>query len=220
MQGMDGSKLPNAIITVTTIGQLIERVCSEAQTNISLILCCTRTELFEALLSHVVLGTDAVGIDELGVADAPSPLIEPTLRLLAKGASTRMFFCPSIQQFRAIISTLPMQETAKAAEPLKLIVVDMLALHHGTSENTVQGLSRSFAMLASLAHRKLFQTELVECIDPHDIESPQKGSRLWDAEVPLLSGSVKIGQAGQGWAVRRITVRTFAERWFVFNTTP
>ena len=50
----------------------------------------------------------------------------------------------------------------------------------------------------------------------NDPTNPNRGSRLWDAQVPLLSASVKLGQDGSRWGGRATSIRRIAARWFTF----
>ncbi|KAK5939178.1 hypothetical protein PMZ80_008481 [Knufia obscura] len=223
--------------TPNTIGALLEGFCTNAQQHTTIIACCRRSRFFEQLALHALPSTEVleepgfqqprpdmdgppVGDAEEPVASskhASPPLLQPTLRLLATSLNTNIVFCSSIPSFRAYVSTLPLRSTGSPNTLSQVIIVDMLALHHGTSEFTIQGLSRTFAMLASVNNQLGGEMQLVECNDFHDPIDPQRGSRLWGAEVPLLSGSVKIGEAGQGWASRTTSIRSFAERWFQFE---
>lgn len=92
----------------------------------------------------------------------------------------------------------------------------MLALHRATPDFTVQGLSQTFALLASVNKSIGGEMELVECDDLGATRNSLKGSALWQEEVPLLSGSIKIKEEGQGWANLKTSVRSFAERWIEF----
>lgn len=60
--------------------------------------------------------------------------------------------------------------------------------------------------------------ELLECTDENDALGTGGPSSPWNAEVPLLSGSIKIGDAGQGWARRTVSINRFAGRWFDFES--
>lgn len=58
---------------------------------------------------------------------------------------------------------------------------------------------------------------LVECKNFHDLDDPNRGYSLWDTQVPLLSGSVRLGGNGADWAGRAISVKMIASRWFEFE---
>ena len=58
---------------------------------------------------------------------------------------------------------------------------------------------------------------LVECKDFHGVHDSTRGYDLWSAQVPLLSGSVRLGGDGVNWAGRAISVRKIAGRWLRFE---
>jgi len=229
---MDRStSLPLIETTAKTIGGLIEDLCINLQATTIIIACCTRSRFFEQLALHASPTSEHLDDqrhEQQSTNEAvnehnetarqnpskhnPTSLLRPTLRLLATSLHTNIVFCPDIPSFRAYVSALPFRDTPSAT-----VIVDMLTMHHGTSEFTIQGLSRTFAMLASVNHRLASGMQVVECNDVLDPTDVHRGVRLWNAEVPLLSGSVKIGEAGQGWASRTTNIRTFAERWFQFQ---
>jgi len=228
--------LPVVKSTAKTIGAFVEDFCTTDQRSTTVVVCCRRSRFFEQLAlqaqsrsgaseerrpqnlrpdTHTATGDEVEGT-QVFPEHVSLPLLQPTLRLLATSMSTNIVFCSNIPSFRAYVSTLSLREKDEEKRS-KVIVVDMLALHHGTSEFTIQGLSRTFAMLGSVNHQIGGEMQLVECNDFHDPGDPQRGSRLWIAEVPLLSGSVKIGEAGQGWASRTTSIKSFAEKWFQFE---
>lgn len=232
------TSLPVVTSTPKTIGVLIQDFCTSAQPITTIVVCCRRSHFFEQLVLHT--SSILESIEEHGLqqhhpeADAPpgdnsaeqprspkhilAPLLHPTLRLLTTSLKTKIVFCSSIPSFRAHVSTLPLRANEDRDKPSKVVIMDMLALHHGTSDFTIQGLSRTFAMLAAVHRQMPGEMHLVECNDARDPSDPQRGPRLWNAEVPLLSGSVKIGEAGQGWASRTTSIKSFARRWFHFDS--
>lgn len=159
---------------------------------------------------------DGVSADEAGSAAGTHRLLLPTLQLLAVSQHVRLIYCPSIPSLRARLATYSRQQEDTPGSS-RLFMVDMLALHHGTSEFTLQGLSRTFSSAVSAANATSSDLTLVECKDARDPTHPDRGSRLWDTQVPLLSGSVKIGLEGSRWSGRALTIRRIASRWFVFR---
>ncbi|KAK5314472.1 hypothetical protein LTR70_007187 [Exophiala xenobiotica] len=137
-----------------------------------------------------------------------TPLLQATLRLIATSLHTNIVFCPDIPSFRAYVTTLSFREVHQSDTSSTTVIVDMLAMHHGTSEFTVQ---------ASVNHQMAGEMQIVECSEFLDATDLQRGTRLWNADVSLLSGSVKIGEAGQGWASRTTNIKAFAGRWFQFQ---
>ncbi|KAJ9658405.1 hypothetical protein H2198_003689 [Neophaeococcomyces mojaviensis] len=233
------SQLPIVSNTLKSIGALIDDLCTGSDArDTTIVACCSRAFFLEQLLAYVhrinVLAPPKDGAENsdnddqdvskamysnLEVAMPSTPaLLQPTLKILAMSSRTKLVFCPSIPSFRGYMSTLPARPSPQTNDPQpKVVVLDMLALHHGTSEFTVQGLSRSFSLLALVNHSVGGNMQVVECIDDDNPSDNERGPRLWNTEVPLLSGSVKIGEAGQGWATRTISIRKAAQRWFHFK---
>lgn len=145
-------------------------------------------------------------------------LARPTLNFLKAAQKVRLVYCSNLLRFRAFLTTLPIDNDDEigAEAPARIVIVDMLALHYGTSEFTIQGLCRSLAMVASVQHDIQCHVELVECTDVRDSADPGRGHPLWDTQVPLLSSSIKIGDIGKQWASRSTKIRDFADRWFDF----
>lgn len=144
--------------------------------------------------------------------------LTPTLRLLAASRAISLTYCPTIPTLRAWLSTYSARRDMQDADAPHLVIVDLLALHHGTSEFTLQGLSRTLAAAVSAAQATRSHLTLTECKDVRDPSNPDRGARLWDRELPLLSASVKIGQEGSRWVGRSVTVRKIAARWFTFES--
>ncbi|RMD45114.1 hypothetical protein DV735_g118, partial [Chaetothyriales sp. CBS 134920] len=143
-----------------------------------------------------------------------SSVLTPTLGLLAASQSVKIVYCPSLPVLRAYLA----KYTASTdAYQHRLEVLDLIALHHGTSEFTLQGISRTLASLVSAACHSRADLRLVECCSVDDPANPFRGPRLWEAEVPLLSGSIKMGEEASRWGRRGISVRKIASRWFSFQ---
>lgn len=145
-------------------------------------------------------------------------LMTPTLRLLAASRAISLTYCPTIPTLRAWLSSYSPRRTTQGADAPHLVIVDLLALHHGTSEFTLQGLSRTLAAAVSAVQGTRSHLTLTECKDIRDPLNPDRGARLWDRQLPLLSGSVKIGQEGSRWVGRSITARKIAARWCAFES--
>ena len=224
---MNRSKaFPVATNTRKTIGAFIEDTCADFQHSLTIVACWRRSRFLEQLAlyaSSITELSDSLASDDAEASQAltrnsPTSLLQPTLRLLATSLNTKIVFCSTIPSFRAFVSTLVLRESQSRDRSSQVVIVDMLALHHGTSEFSVQGLSRTFAMLSSVNHDIPGEMRLVECDAIEDPSDPQRGTKLWNTEVPLLNGSVKIGEAGQGWASRTTSIKSFAARWFQFDS--
>jgi hypothetical protein len=98
-----------------------------------------------------------------------------------------------------------------------LVILDMIALHVTTTEFSAQGLSRTFATSAESASRAKMDLMLCECTNAVDTMSADWGSKLWDTQVPLLNGSVRIRGEEGNWGGRGISIKQVAQRWFDFD---
>lgn len=225
--------LPSIRLETLSIGQFTEEVCEQGLA-ITLIACCSRSYFLEQLVEHTQpdlhapeddyeppserpADADEEGDESLKLPPRKNPLLLPTIKLIAASSHVKLAFCPTIPIFRAYLSTLPVRAASDDTRPPKIVILNMLAVHHGTSEFTVQGLSRSFSMIASMNHVFRGRVELLECTDNDDLLGTGGSSNPWNAEVPLLSGSIKIGDAGQGFARRTVSISRFADRWFNFE---
>lgn len=148
-------------------------------------------------------------------------LSSASLWILNASQYCRLVFCPSITALRGYLSgcvsssAMPIPLTGpRCSEKGQLIILNLLRLHHGSSEFTLQGLSQTFATAVSAAHRTNRPLQLVECKDIGDPADPNRGPTLWHAEVPLLNGSIKIGEGGASWGRRTISTMKIASRWF------
>jgi hypothetical protein len=146
------------------------------------------------------------------------PFMTPTLRLIAASRGVNLIYCPTIPVLRAWLSTHTTASALQTTADSHLIIVDALALHHGTSEFTLQGISRTLAAAVSAAHGTRSRLTLIECKDIQDPSNPDRGHRLWDQQLPLLNGSVKIGLERSRWAGQSLTIRKIASRWFSFES--
>ncbi|ETN42125.1 uncharacterized protein HMPREF1541_04066 [Cyphellophora europaea CBS 101466] len=208
--------------------ELIQDLTREHRpTPTNLIVCISR----EDFLHHLALQVQHHSADATSSQAEPHPgagkglpesqphahhFLTPTLRLFAASKHVKLIYCPTILVLRGYLSSYNADSVPQSVPASRLIIVDLLALHHGTSEFTLQGLSRSLATAVSAAHAAGQELLLTECRDIRDQSHPDRGSRLWDRQVPLLSGSVKIGLEGSRWAGRSMTIKAIASRWFTF----
>lgn len=210
--------------------QFLDYVLHNHTPPTSIIICSTREVFIEQLfptLTPIREEQDSTEMREEEPHQSNNAnlehLVSPTVRLIAKSRTVEISFCPELAHLRASLSVLraPQFETelvpprSDACRPL-LAVLNLVALHHGTSEFSAQGLSRTFALAAETASREGLQLILSECRDVLDQENPDRGARLWKTPVPLLNGSVRIGGTGSGWAGRTVNVEGVARRWFEF----
>ena len=205
------------------------------QTPTTLIICWSRKVFFTQLLTQILqFNQNQSSVQEIPSSQpedsneepdeephpaARHPFLTPTLKLLAASSHIQLIYCPTVPTLRAYLSSISCTpiSTTNPSTKRTLLILDLLSLHHATSENTLQGLSRTFSTAVSAAHRTHSHLTLLECKVITDPSNPHRGSQLWDQEVPLLSGSVKIGADGARWAGRSITIRKIARRWFTFE---
>ncbi len=195
--------------------------------NTTLIICSSKKQFLQQLIPFLSAPqpTEAVASDvdvdaeaeEKHQSERPHSLLEPTLLLMSVSKATKLAFCPTINTLRAYLSSLATLDQTKSPPQASLIIVDLILLHHATSEYSVQGLMRSLASAVEAATRNQADLQLCECRDVHDLENPDRGPRLWDAQVPLLSGSVRLRGEDAGWLGRMISVRAIVRRWFDFE---
>lgn len=232
---------PRVHMKPASIGEVVEHALEDGEA-ITIIACCLRSHFLAQLVEHTqrqdVIGAEGGGPptstsrvaaegdedededEQFVVSQVPRThrLLHPTLDLLAASSRVKLAFCPTIPTFRAYLSALPVRAGGDGARASnRVVIIDVLSLHHGTTEFTLQGLSRSFSLIASVTHACGVEVELFECADSFGEPGSQDGPLSWNAEVPLLSGSIKIADAGRGWASRTTTISEFGNRWFTFE---
>ena len=212
---------------------LLEHLIDNHARPATLAICSTRKD-FLAQIAPVILtprpqeippSQESFNNDDPTPKSNPLPhrLLIPTLQLLARSRTIKLVYCPSIDTLRAYLSSYAApvvvpESTSSVSSPKPLLaILDLVLLHHATSEFSVQGLMRTFASAVEAANRNSMDLLLCECKDIHDRTNPSRGPRLWDMDVPLLSGSVRLGSGGSSFAGRMVTVRRVAGRWFSFE---
>ena len=193
----------------------------------TMIICSTRADFLDQI-TPVILRPQPTEIpasqesldeqfEEPTSATLPHRFLVPTLQLLAVSRTIKLVYCPTIDILRAYLSSYVSTVTTTNSPPITqplLLILDLVLLHHGTSEFSVQGLMRTFSSAITAASRNSMSLQLCECRDFHDPRNPNRGPRLWDADVQLLSGSVRLGA---NFAGRTVSVRRIASRWFTFE---
>jgi hypothetical protein len=195
----------------------------------TLVICSTKKQFLEQMIpflsdhhpDHTAASEGRADAEEKHESERPHSFLDPTLQLISRSKTIKLAFCPTIDTLRAYLSTFNVTATdqakAKSSPRAWLLIVDLILLHHGTSEFSVQGLMRSLASAVESAARNHVDLQLCECRDIHDLQNPDRGPRLWDVQVPLLSGSVRLSGEDAGWAERMVAVRTIAGRWLEFD---
>ena len=211
------------------VAQMLHDMLLSEYTSIKLIICTKRETFLKQALAcpdSIVRSDIGNSPDENGVPLAehtPDKAISPftsTLGTIAGARKIRMAYCPSIDSLRAYLSTLsysPHSEQLRDSRNSLLHVIDALSLHFGTSEFSAQGLSRTLALAVEVAARLKMPLVFSEVGDPHHPGSAYRGSKLWNAEVSLLSDSVRLGAGSDSWTRTSIPVKSVARRWFHFS---
>lgn len=217
--------MKRVVVYYDTAPELLEDQLRAQHGNTTLIICSSKKQFLQQLSPFLSVHqpTQAAACEEDTEPEdthqnqQPHLLLEPTLQLMSISKATKLAFCPTINTLRAYLSSLRILDHTKSAPPASLMIVDLILLHHATSEFSMQGLMRSLASAVEAAARNKADLRLCECRDVHDLENPDRGARLWDAQVPLLSGSVRLRDEDAGWSGRLISVRAIAGRWFEFE---
>lgn len=188
----------------SSLGAVLNEISQRSFAQYCVIACCTKEHFTRQILEY---DTDEPELS----------FLLGTLRQLSISENIQMAFCPDIQVLRAYLVALPFAPSSQDIE--RVIVLDMLALHSSTSDFTVQGLSQTFAIVATTNRLMRGSMELIECSHLGNAENVVKGAGSWEEQVPLLSGSIKIADIGQGWANQTTSIKSFAGRWFTFDNT-
>ncbi|KAH8705501.1 hypothetical protein BGW36DRAFT_285067 [Talaromyces proteolyticus] len=213
------------------VADLVDYLLYDSSRPTTLIVCSTRAKFLEQLAASVSKrireSQDQISSEEpLHSLEAnresiqsrpPDPLLTKTIGILANSRSVRLVFCTSLEHLRAYLSSLGTglrkgsagQDTARGT---RIVVVDLVALHYMSTEFSAQGLLRTLALAVETAARITSSLVLCECEDAMVARNPNRGQRLWDLHVPIVSGTARL-QDG----VRQITVKQVAQRWFRFE---
>ena len=189
----------------------------EGNSDTHLIVCATRSEFMVQLTAAI--RSRRVDPDTARSHD----LLTKTIGLLARSSKIQLAFCPSLESLRAYLAVFdPAVGAATGNKTLShdrqlLVVLDMMALHMTTSEFSAQGLSRTLASAVEASSRVGMDLRLYECMDALDSSSAARGRKLWDANVPILNGSVRMRMDQSTLGGRGVTVRRVAERWLEFD---
>lgn len=205
--------------TVTFCGlvtDLLQRLL-ESSTGTEVLVCGTRTE-FLVQLSAAIRSQRA---DENSTSQ--HHLLTKTIGLLANSSKIQLTFCPSLESLRAYLAVLgwtgreSLEARQQSSTQQTIVILDMIALHAPTTEFSAQGLSRSMAAAVESACRAGLDLVLCECTNAVDPTSARWGDRLWDMQVPLLNGSVRLRGEEGNWGGRGVSVKQIAQRWFEFD---
>lgn len=189
----------------------------ELDTGTQLVVCGTKIEFLVQLSAAISSQrTDAS-------TTLRHDLLTKTIGLLAQSRRVRVTFCPSLESLRAYLAVLGRtgwESTGAENQVLtaqSLVILNMIALHASTTELSAQGLSRTLAAAVESASRAALKLILCECANAVDPSSTQWGGGLWDMQVPLLNGSVRLRSEEGRWGGHGVPVKVIAQRWFDFD---
>jgi hypothetical protein len=224
--------MTRTIANFTFATELLEDLIDDDLPQDTTLVICSTKRAFLRQIAPSILKPQAQEIpasqegldeDEGPQETLPHRFLVPTLGLVAAARALKLAFCPTVKSLRAFVSTFTastqLSSVVDSDVNRSLVVVDLLLLHRNTSDFSAQGLSRTFASVVEAASRNGVDLRLVECKDFHNVHDSNRGYDLWAAEVPLLSGSVRLGGNGVNWAARAINIHTIASRWFRFEET-
>ena len=192
-----------------------------------LVICSPREEFLDQILSgqrerqdnlratQHPDGDEGEEAQNDGASVSGLDFLSPTLSALSTSRFIKLVFCPTVSSLRGYFSSRsPISISTTSYKTTDLIILNLVTQHHSSSEFTFQGLSQTLATIVSASTRMGQVVQLVECKDAKDPANAVSGSALWNAEVPLLSMSIKIGEDGARWGRRTVAVHKIASRWF------
>jgi hypothetical protein len=220
---------PRVIRFEDSIADYISHLLGYHAVTITLVVCSTRDRFLEQLWACVCTSQPWApqsdhfeqhnGSDPpLGPVDQMHPLLNRSLGLISRSRRVKLVFCPTVDNIRAFLSILHVDKhglegTGESKHRGMLAILDLIALHHMTTEFSAQGLSRTLAIAVEAAANQGVNLMLTECMDAVD-KTLERGERLWHMHVPLLSDAVKIGDSRHTHPGRSVSVKRVAERWF------
>lgn len=199
--------------------------------SILVIICSTRDQFLEQLFIAVNNN------DNNDNNDNGKDLLTRPIGLIAISSTVKLIFCPTVESFRAYISSSRLRQALSSQCQQKknqkekqkekknqndqqrptLMILDPLGLHYLTPEFSAQGLSRTFASLVEAAARVGAELILSESLDAVAFHGGGLSRHaLWYADVPLLSGSDAQGLGGDNNIGRGygVPVKWIVQRWF------
>ncbi|EEQ30851.1 hypothetical protein McanMca71_002080 [Microsporum canis] len=230
-----------SIAIFDSVVEFIQHLLQSDASTVTLISCSTRDAFIEELYADIQAqsltrerfgstraeenGGEAAEEDEKEDTENHHWLLSNTLDLISRSQRVKLVFCPAIEHLRAYLGCAfrvrKNQDGQEGGSSLYqgsavLAVVNMVSIHSSTVEFSAQGLSRTSALAVEAATREGVELVLCECKPVHDGDEAERGSRIWDAQVPLLNSmtrSVREGLSG----VKTVRVKQIMKKWFRFD---
>ena len=167
------------------------------------------------------------------VSPQTHPFLIPTLHLIAKSQSISLAFVPTLPHLRAYLAAYP-SLPAKSEYPLPIVtrpgfqtpllaIWGLAGLHRSTIDHSAQGLSRTMAAAREAAvagQQNLVLAEQNLQIGRDDGEDVNdENMRIvdpWQEQVPLLSGTIRIGGDERERIGRTCEVGSIVAKWCKF----
>ncbi|KAK2882647.1 hypothetical protein FQN49_000121 [Arthroderma sp. PD_2] len=228
-------------ISDSIVGFMQYLLRSNAST-ITLLSCSTRDAFIEELCANTALEPeqprspgpeDVQDPSEEAIADDEGEssienrhwLLSNTIDLISRSQRVKLVFCPSVEHLRAYLggrfrNRKNLHEQGANGNLYQgtpmLAIVNMVSIHSSTAEFSAQGISRTSALAVEIAAREGVELVLCECKSVHG-GGTERGSRVWDAQVPLLSSMVKSMGGEPSPNVKTIQVKQVMKKWFRFD---
>ena len=199
-------------LEVKSISDCIESVLAQDAPTL-LVACSSREDFYRHLSTEFSPASteEAAGNSEGHSAPLP-PLLNPTIRLIARSRNVQLVFTPSLMHLRAYASVLPFGKLQDP--PRKLVFLDLLELHRSASEFSAQGISRTLALLVDVAAQCRVPLEIMEVCKPAQVgEDAGTSTSLFAVRVPILSRSPRSGEE-RAWAGRDVEIKSIMSKWF------
>ncbi|KAJ5939314.1 hypothetical protein N7466_002448 [Penicillium verhagenii] len=204
-----------AVAFCDLVTDLIQRLL-DTDKKVNLIVCGTRSEFLVQLSAAIRSQRSEPGVSPR------HDLLSKSIGLLAHSGRIRLTFCASLESLRSYLAIMdPIDgcvtnsEMGPSPRPL-LAILDLVALHATTMEFAAQGLSRTLAAAVEAASRADMDLLLCECVNAVIPSSAEWGGKLWDTQIPLLNGSVRIRSEGN-WGGHCVSIKQVVQRWFMFD---
>ena len=214
---------PSVIQFPSTLDFLIYTLAQPAPTTI--LVCSSRETFFQHLLHETQPDHHSTHANP----SAKDHLLTPTIRLLAESRKVKMVYVPTLQHLRAYLAAFPNPANPPASEVISyetsgthvpiLALLNSLGLHRSAHEFSVQGLSRTFALVVETAARENMRLLVTECdfSTPSDEAGRSEVQRdPWAEQIPLLSGSIRFGGEDRMWVGKSVEIRKVVSRWCKF----
>ncbi|KAL8941968.1 MAG: hypothetical protein Q9216_001949 [Gyalolechia sp. 2 TL-2023] len=221
--GLTGQALPPM-----RCSKFVEYVLQNHEAPVTIVVCSSREAFLESLQRSLEAESADQASTETGTKSL-HPLLIPTIYQLAAANLVEVAYTPTLPHLRAYLASYARGKSSSSgsltdARPgshtPKLAIYGLMALHRGTTEFSVQGLSRSLAIAAEAAGScgmQLILTEDAETFEFQDSESRAEAGTAsvrdcWSEQVPVLNSSLALS-IDRAWAGRTVDVGAVVAKW-------